>query len=141
MRRAQEWKWWATWSPTVFAGWNGHACVCGACNLVRVATGVRNALGCCHGRTISYVVILTRTTIGTVSFPFYHLPFPCVLYYHVSGSMTRSLLCTSTSFYPADSYSYHDSTCFYVVLSCSFPRTHILGIPASGGASKPSSFV
>src|SRR5260370_39529706 len=95
----------------------------------------------CHRRTTLYVILLTRTTIGTVLFPFYYLPFPRVLYHHVFGSVTRSFPCTSTTFYLGDSYSYYDSTRFYVLLSCSFPRTRILGIPASGGASKPSSFI
>ena len=95
----------------------------------------------CHGRTTSYVILLIRTTIRTVSFPFYYLPFPHVLYHHVFDSVTRSLPCTSMTFYLGDSYSYHDSTHFYVLLSCSFPRTRILGIPASGGASKPSTCI
>src|SRR5258708_36963392 len=93
----------------------------------------------CHGQAALYVILLIRTTIGTVSFPFYYLPFPHVLYHHVSGSMTRLFPCTSTTFHLSDSYSYYDSIRFYVVLFCSFPRTHILGLPASGGASKPSS--
>ena len=85
----------------------------------------------CHGQTALYVILLIRTTIGTVSFPFYHLPFPRVLYNHVFGSMTRLLPCTSMTFYLGDSYLYYDSIRFYVVLFCSFPRTRIVGLPAS----------
>src|SRR5258707_412958 len=68
-------------------------------------------------------------------------PFPRILYHHVLALMTRSLLYVSATFYLCDSYSYYDSTRFYLFQYYSFPRTCILGIPASGGASKPSTCI
>src|SRR5258708_21651037 len=72
-----------------------------------------------------------RTTIGTVSFRFYPLPFPRVLYYHVFVLMTCLLRCTSTTFHLDDSYSYYDSTHFHTLLCCSFPRMSrfVCGLP------------
>src|SRR5258708_19682506 len=82
---------------------------------------------------------LTGTTIGTVSFPFDLLPFPRVLYHHVLVSMTRTLLSVSIAFDSMTHTHINDSTCFYILLYCSIPRTCILGFPPSLAASKPSS--
>src|SRR5258708_25694833 len=55
--------------------------------------------------------------------------------------MTRLFLYVSIVFDPVTHTRTHDSIRFSVVLYCSIPRTRILGILASGGASKPSSCI
>src|SRR5258707_1055495 len=93
----------------------------------------------CHGRTASYVVYTDYHWDRFFSFLPPSIPTRTVP--SRARSMTRSLLFASITFDPMTHTRIHDSVYFFTILYCSIPRTRILGITASGGASKPSSLV
>src|SRR5258708_3949492 len=78
-------------------------------------------------RTISFFVIRfhSPTCLVLSRVPFHDSILLCVLI--TFSSMTHT--CSMTQ------------PMFHTIQYCSFPRTCILGIPASGGTSKPSSLV